>query len=151
MKNRSSSVSMLNFRWGLKLHFVCQNDRNSFFYAEKNGRRSKLGSVLRQRSAFTVAAPSSLDNLVKDLKMNLTVSLWFTAGHLEGGRLSQLVDVRAGHGQGVCFFRLQGHSRWKNAWVNLRDFYMQKRFNFLLACSHSCVDTQGHANRRKGS
>lgn len=94
-----------------------------------------------KRSAFTVAAPSSLDNLVKDLKMNLTVGLWFTAGDLEGGRLSLLVDVGAGHGQGVCFFLLRGHSRWKNAWVwwrhpeiNLRDFYIQKRLDFLLGC-----------------
>lgn len=51
----------------------------------------------------------------RNLEMNLTVILGFTAGNLEGGRLSQPVDVGGGRRYGICLSFLGGHNGGKTA------------------------------------
>lgn len=69
----------------------------------------------RERYSFTAADFSLLD-ASKSFEMNLTISLWFTGSHLEGSSLPQFVDVRTEHGQGICFFSLQRHSKQRDEW-----------------------------------
>ncbi len=46
--------------------------------------------------------------------MNLTISCCFAGGYLEGRNLPHIVDVAAGHRQGVYFIALQRHSKQRD-------------------------------------